>query len=351
VRTAYPWLIDPIFDYMLSCGGLVWILFGVHYCLLGGSDHGRVAAGLINLSAIGALFIAEGHTAASLIRTYESKTLRDGLPLYTRWLPTFLIVLAVVAATFGGVTPILLKVYLLMVPYHFMMQSYGVARLYCLKNGYHLSRFEIWALLMVALSTVSFAIVKQLTYKEWSGVQFLHQRIPFWGPLPEPIMVVAQTLLVSSLILLGGIIVERSIRRKQFFPLPALLTMATGIAAFTMGQMATGIFWLYVSAFFHGTQYLMIVVACRLKEGGGEWQSPSRRAASLIRNSPATKLLGMILLVSVFLYIGVPEILGRFGLDLQWTVAVVFLIINIHHILLDGVLWRLRSPGLRQAVE
>jgi hypothetical protein len=59
----------------------------------------------------------------------------------------------------------------------------------------------------------------------------------------------------------------------------------------------------------------------------------------------------MILLVSVFLYIGVPEILGRFGLDLQWTVAVVFLIINIHHILLDGVLWRLRSPCLRHALE
>ncbi len=349
VEQTGAWLLHPVIDYLLACGGLVWILFAIHFFFLSGSGKGAATA-LITLSATGALFLGEGHTAATLVRTYGRKELRDRLGFYTRWLAAFLLFVGALGTTVPGVAPVLVKIYLLMVPHHLMAQSYGIARMYCLKHNYRLNVTEKVALQAVTFSTVLFATLKQLTYRQWSGTSFLGQAIPFWGPLPEPFLLFAQSLLIASMILFAAVIIHRATRTEQFFPLPALLTMITGVAAFTMGPAATGIYWLYVSAFFHATQYLLVIVTCHLKECAYP-SSPRQRLASLAKNSPATRLLGMVLLVSVFIYVGIPGILAQFGFNYSWAVAAIFTVVNFQHILLDGVLWRLRRPELRRSLE
>ncbi len=59
----------------------------------------------------------------------------------------------------------------------------------------------------------------------------------------------------------------------------------------------------------------------------------------------------MVLLVSVFNYVGIPGILAQFGFNYSWAVAAIFTVVNFQHILLDGVLWRLRRPELRRSLE
>lgn len=345
---ASRWILHPFLDYMLACGGLVWLLFGIHFFFFSGTDKGAAASALLTISSLGSLFLGEGHTAATLVRAYGKKELRQRHPILTMWVPIALCLVGAIGATVPAFTPILVKIYLLTVPQHFMAQSYGIARLYLIKHNYQINSCEKLALQMVTQCTIAFAILRQLTYKEWSGTTLLGQPVPFWGPVPALPFQVSQVLLICSLTFFFGLIIYRANKIGRTFPLPALVTLLTGVAAFTMGQAATGIFWLYVSAFFHATQYLVTVIACHLSESTSI-RSSSERLRSLVRNSPATRLLGMILLVSVFIYIGVPRILEQLGCNYSLVFVSIFTTINFHHVLMDRVLWKLRRKEVRQA--
>lgn len=361
------WILNPVADILMCCGGVVWMLFAYHYVGLSGSDHG-IAAGLITASAIGALFLSEGHTAATLVRAYGKEELREGLYLFTYAFPLLFAALAFMGTVVPGVAPVLVKLYLLIVPQHFMAQSYGIARLYCAKRKYTLGRYEMFALQVVTWMTIAFATLRQLTYKDWSGTTFLGQEVPMWGPLPEAFCISSQLVLMLAVVAFLFIQANRASREQRFMPLPALLTMATGVAAFTMGQAATGIYWLYVSAFFHATQYLAIVITTHLKETRAK-ESPRSTPMTVVTalykkpnsptiqqrlenfvTSPLFKFCGLILLVSVFLYLGTPRILAEFGFNYSLAAAAIFSCINLHHAMIDSVMWKLRKKEVREAL-
>ncbi len=343
------WILNPVMDYLFACGGLVWLLFGFHYFVLAGSTQGPLSVALLTFSALGALLLGEGHTAATLVHTYRRADLRNRLSFYTKLLPLFFGILAACGTVIPGVAPILVKIYLLIVPHHFMAQSYGIARVYCLKQGYVLGDDERRALLLVTWCTTIFAVIRQLTVIEPKEKPFLGQAVPTWQILPEPLFVVAQVLLISCIFAFVAIITLRGVKEKRLFPVPALLTMATGIAGFTMIQSATGIYWLYVSAFFHATQYFLTVLVSHWNEQ--QVVSCGDRIRSLTRNSSTTRMLGIILLVSVFIYIGIPRILESFGLNYMLAMAAIFSTMNMHHTAIDGVLWKLRRAEVRKAVS
>lgn len=343
------WILNPAIDYMLACGGLAWLLFGLHYFVLSGTGHGPAAAALLTLSSLGALILGEGHTAATLVHTYRRADLRTRFTLYTKWLPAFFLALAACGTVIPGVAPVLVKIYLLLVPHHFMAQSYGIARVYCVKHGYALADEERKVLQLVTLSTTAFAIIRQLTGNELHDKPFFGQMVPAWQILPHSLYLVSQVVLVSCIITFLALITVRALKEKKMFPLPALLTMATGIGGFTMIPSATGIYWLYVSAFFHGTQYFLTVLSSHWNEYNVS--SCKERLRTLTCNSPTTRMLAMIALVSVFIYIGIPRILESFGLSYTLAMAAIFTTMNMHHTAIDGVLWKLRRSDVRNAVS
>ena len=352
-NTAIPsaqskWILSPTLDYLLGCGGLVWLLFGFHYFVLSGTTHGPTAASLLTLSSLGAIFLGEGHTAATLVHTYRSADLRQRFAAYTKWLPLFFGALAAAGTLVPGIAPILVKLYLLIVPHHFMAQSYGIARVYCLKQNYLLEDDERRALILVTWCTTIFAVIRQLTPVEASS-PFLSQMILEWAILPAVCATVAQLVLLSAIIMFVAVISLRAIKERRTFPLPALMTMTTGIAAFTLIQPANGIYWLYVSAFFHATQYFLTVLASHWNEQ--KITSCKQRLQSLITNSPTTRMLGMVLLVSVFIYFGIPRLLESVGLNYTLAMASIFTTMNMHHAAIDGVLWKLRRRQVRQAIS
>lgn len=345
------WFVNAPCDYMLVCGGIAWLLFGIHFFILGGTGSGTMAGTLITASALGSLFLSEGHTAATLVRTYSKPELQKQFPLQTKWLPLSLIVMAAIGAAIPTFAHVLVKLYLLTVAHHVMAQAYGIARLYCIRHDYQLDKFQLLTLRMVIHGTVAFATLRQLTYKDWSGTTILGLEIPFWGPLPEPCFQFSQGYLLLSVLLFVGSIMKEAYVSGRTFPLPALITVGTGIAAFTMGQSATGIYWLYVSAFFHATQYLMVVIYSHWNENGLKNEALSKKLATLTSNSSTSRMLGTVLLVSVFMYIGIPRILQHFGCDFTVTAASIFACINLHHVVMDRVLWRLRRKDVQESVN
>lgn len=342
-----PWILNPVLDYLFACGGLAWIFFGLHYFVLAGTREGPAAASLLAISSIGALLIGEGHTAATFVHTYRNVELSAKFAFYTKLLPLLFIALAAAGTFVPAVAAVMVKLYLLIVPHHFMAQAYGIARLYCAKRNYAIEDDERRSLILLTWCTTVFATLRQLSPNEIAK-PFLAQSVLQWHIIPQPLFELSRVFLFASAILFLALIASKAIKERKFFPMPAIASLCTSIAAFVVTDIAHTIYWLYVSAFFHATQYFLTVLAAHWKEQNVE--SCSDRLRSLVTLSPTTRMLGLTLLVSVFLYIGVPRILESFGCNYLLAMASIFTAINMHHAAVDGVIWKLRRKEVRNAL-
>jgi len=341
----YPWILHPVLDLLFGCGGIVWMIFLVHWLLVPAAQVSPNA--LFTLSAIGTVVLAESHIASTFLIVYRNSETRSRFALYTRWLALACVALAFGAMVVPGMASVLMKLYLLMVPHHFMAQAFGIAMLYCMKRGYKVSKWEREALLLFCRSVTVYAMLRQLTYKEWSPNSFIGIPVPFWGPLPDWICVSAEQFLFFATIVTCTLFLVRTIRTGELFPVPAQLTLLTGVSAFVMGPAATGVYWLYVSAFFHGAQYLMVITAQRIKEDGLPEGMSTHKIARRLCTRSTFKFAAAILLVSFTLHTLLPRGLQLGGVDMVSAFAGIFLAINFFHIITDGAIWKLRDPKVR----
>lgn len=318
-RRSSKWLLSPVYDYIFVCGGLVWLLFMAHFWGLGSGTTGSASL-LLGLSTIGALVLAEGHTAASFVNALIGKKQVGQHPIVCgKWAVIVFSLMACIGAGWTAAALVLAKIYLLMVPHHFMAQAYGVAKLLCHKHEFKLTEHEDRGMRSVCQMTALLAFARQLGVETPESV-FLDQVLPQWNFIPDSILDTLTVLLGVTLFYFLVLVMKRAVCTKSFMPGTSLLTLATGIAAFTMSQEATGIYWLYVSAFYHATQYFAVLLAT-------------------MKRDVLLKFLGKTALLSAFLYMGVPKIVEQFGGTYAVAAVSLFAVINIYHITIDSVVW------------
>lgn len=345
VQKPYPWILHPVLDLALGCGGIVWLLFFFHYYIV--MPSGAVPPELVAASALGVLIFAETHTASTILVAYRNADVRSQFAFYTKCFSTICLIVAAAGIAIPGVAPVLVKIYLLMVPHHFLAQTFGISMLYCMKRGYKLGKWERASLMLFLRCVTWYAVLRQLTYKEWSTDVFLMQPVPFWGPLPAWICESVQIAMLFSAIVLCGFVIVRTLKTGELLPIPAQLTILTGVSAFVLGPLATGIFWLYVSAYYHGTQYLMLVMAQRIKEHGLPEGMSTHKIARQLFSGLTLKFVIYLGLLSFTIYTAVPNILKFAGIEFATAIAALFTSIQFFHIITDGAIWKLRDPKVR----
>ncbi len=345
--THYKWILHPAIDLLFCCGGLVWILFGLHYFVVGAHSTDLAAQSLLTVSALATIFLGETHTVASLVRLYGEQRFKNGFSLHTVWLPLALSTVALVACSNKDIPPILAKIYLLIVSQHFTKQTYGIILLYCLKRNFKMGVWDKRLLACLMQATMVFAIVRQLTYKSWSGTEFLGQKIPFWGPLPEWIFVACAFWLVVSAIVFAGRLLYRMTNSGETYPLPALILTVTGVAIFVLGSSSTNTLWIYVPAFFHGSQYLVVTASVYLKEQGALANIPSDKISTLLLQEKCLRYFGFLVIAGIALFVGIPHILQQFGFSYIMAVATIFTTVQFHHVVVDHAIWRMKDKGTR----
>ena len=346
--SGFGWILHPAIDLLFVCGGLAWALFALHYFVAKPMMSEPLLQILAFAVLIGAHMLSETHTMATLVRAYGKADERRRLSLYTEWGGLACLTLLLAGLFLKGFTPIMAKVYLLLVVQHFTAQSYGLALLYCLKRGYKLSRCEKLIMQSVFTSTAVFAVVRQLVFKDWSPNGFLAQIIPFWGPLPTWCMTLSICLLVSSVMLLLFFILRKYSNERKMLPLPSALILVTTVLMYTCDRNQSLIVWLYIPAFFHGSQYVVISLAHYLKQRGLPTGMRADQIAELAVRSDGLKYLGFLLMGAIVLYIGIPRLLTEFGFNYTHAFATVFCAINLHHFFADQAIWKLRDPALRR---
>jgi len=345
------WLLHPAIDLMFCCGGLVWLLVALHVLLGWSPAHERSLAGTASgslISLIGVLLLSDTHNAATLVRLYGDRQIRTSARSIAYGAPLVLAAIAAASMIWTSLLGVVLLAYTVFIAQHFTAQAYGIALIYCNKRGYRLNSADRKILQVLLQATMVFAIVRQFAEPGFRSAKIIGISPPVLEMLPDWLLYASLGGVVAAALVFAYLVVIKALRERSYLPLPALLLVATSVAIFTVSKDIFGLLWIYVPAFFHGSQYLVVTTSCHLKHLCRERNLPASKAATLIFTRENLEYWGLLLFIGIGLYIGVPALLNKLGIPFAIAFAAVFSAVNLHHFLADHTIWRMRDPKIRQ---
>ncbi len=350
----YPWIVNPVIDFLFVFGGLVWILLLINYVFLGWTVPGNIVNGdvttkfLMTVVLLGQHIFADSHTAATYMRIYPTEEARRRFSFFGRILPLLCIPIFLYGEICPGGAGVLVYLYLITVFWHYASQVFGISLIYCYKNNYQLERWEREIFRLFIQVMIVFVFVRMFTFREYSPKNFFGIECPWWGPLPEWMFSAALFAFLSMSAAFAFVLIRKVITDKQLIPIPAVLPVVTVAAIGLSSGVTSALFWLYAPPFFHGSQYVAVSMAYYLKERGLPENSPPSAVAKLFWTPQMFRYLGLIVLSGVFIYVGIPHICEGFGVPFAVTAGVCLAVFNFHHFLTDAAIWKLRDPKCRK---
>jgi hypothetical protein len=355
VRTGpYPWIVNPVVDFLFVFGGLVWILIGINYVFLGWTIPPAFQSGdttgksLMLAVLLGQHLFANAHTAATYMRIYPTDEARNRFKFFCNVLPLLCVPVFFWGEFAPGGAGTLVYIYLITVYWHYASQTFGISLIYCYKHGYNMERWEREVFRLFIQSMIAFVFVRMMTYREFSPKNFFGVECPWWGGLPEWCFYVSLFVFVAMSGAFAFILVKKAIVDRKVMPLPAVLPVATVAAIGLSTGMTSALMWLYAPPFFHGSQYIAVSMAYYLKERGLPEGSPPSAVAKLFFTPLMFRYLGLIMLGGVFIYVGIPHMFESVGVPFPVTAGVCLAVFNFHHFITDAAIWRLRDPNCRR---
>lgn len=320
------WLFSPAFDLTFLCGGAVLLLYGAHLLALAGGHGTRQLQFLATMQVIGTLLFSQTHTISSYFLVGELE------PKGKFWARlgavTFLLLgVAAISSPLSCSLPgTLAKLYLFIVPHHFLSQSYGLFKIYCLKADYIVSPQLNRLLKLIAGLTSAYWCSTLLTARPVTEV-FLLQALPAWDILPAQI---SETLLEVLILLCTYFVARLALdftRGERLPPFASLLLFSFSVILFLVPQFIQDSIWLYVPAYLHGVQYLSLMykrLSCKSKKTA---------AFTLVKSA----------FLSAVVFLAVPYLLTFTGVAYGAAMAVIFVVLQFQHVLVDGLAWRVSS--------
>ncbi len=327
------WIARPWIDLLIGCGGWSIPLLAVSYTLVQ-RDIPRWSAVFYGL----ALVCNYPHYMATIYRAYGRDD-RGAHRLYTHWLTGALIVLGIAAHAWFPLVPWLFTAYVMWSPWHYTGQNFGVLMMFLRRAGVdvsgeerqrlHLAFLASYVMLLAAFNagsstdplvlSLGLPALSARIVEAGAGLTFLVGGIAAFAPMARRVPVRA---LLAPLTLYST--------QALWFVLPVAVSWAASIDApqtrYSSGMLAV----------MHSAQYLWITRYFAKRDAeqaalAGGW-SPWRYWTTLVAGGIA-------------LFLPVPW-LASYGWHLDFTASVfiVAAIVNLHHFMIDGVVWKLRNP-------
>jgi len=328
--------VHPLFDYLLIGGGLSLVATAAVLAYPRSNN-------LMNPLTLPYFILLSNsaHFAASTVRLYTKPNSYTTMPFATMALPLVaLALLTVCVFQAGQLGPHLQSLFLTWSPYHYAAQAYGLAVMYCYRSGCRLQTGDKSLLFWISMLPFLYAFLKGNSV----GLDWL---VPA-GLLRQP-QVHAVRMALSALVMVLAFVapVLYFVRtwRVNGSPLPLISMLLL---------FSNGIWWLvlvYVDAFiwatiFHGIQYLAIVILFHLKD---QMARPGNRHGAAY-HVVGFYVMSLLLGYGLFNVLPLTFIFAGFG-KLE-SVLLVAAVINIHHFIVDGYIWRLKkTDGNRRIVD
>ncbi|HTK28082.1 MAG TPA: hypothetical protein VL309_00920 [Vicinamibacterales bacterium] len=319
--------VSPLVDYFLVGGGLSIPIFSLLYLF--------PALNPVNGDIPYGFFIAinGAHFAASSVRLYTKPGARRAHPFLSWVFPILcfaLVGLGLYQPRIGGHIKAL---YLTWAPFHYAAQTYGLAVMYAMRSGAQLSARDKAQIRWVCLLPFLYAFFTTTQGGlSWFIGRSMLRSVPAFALAH---MAIVRLLMVAMLLLPVSLFLQLHGRRGRSVPLISLLLQLTNALWWLGSDYLDAWFW---TAVFHSVQYL-IVAAVRHVDERAAGVRPGIRAAIL----QGTAFYGFSLLVGCGLFLVAPSVFVLLGFSGVESYAMMTLVVNLHHFIVDGFVWRTKS--------
>jgi tetratricopeptide (TPR) repeat protein len=329
------WIAGRWLDLLIGCGGWSLPLLAIAYAM--SADAARTWSGAFYTLA---LICNYPHYMATVYRAYGRASDRAAHRLYTVWGTAVLVALGAVAHLNVALLPLLFTAYVMWSPWHYTGQNYGLLMMFLKRAGLEVTPDER-RLLRVAF--VASYVLLLAVFNEGASSDPLVRSLAL---PPEITRLVAGAALVVFLV--GGVMGLARLGRRAdwramtapatlyltqglWFVAPTALAWTTGLAV-PQTRYSSGIL-----AVMHSAQYLWVTQYFAKREQGGAWAAHRYWIA--------------VLAGGVALFLPVPW-LASYGARIDFTTSmlIVTAIVNLHHFMIDGVVWKLRDTRVATAL-
>lgn len=326
------YFVNPLIDYAVI-GGASVLLFTIFFLK---GYTGRTQE--VYLTAAWLMWIVNWpHFSATNYRLYHSKSNILQYPVTAIAIPMLMVAgVASSLASPEGIAPFFVKFFLLWSPYHFSGQSLGISMIYARRAGFHVGKFERYALSGFIFGAFLFSSARAETrVQDW---MYYGVRVPSIG-LPLWVADAARIGMFACGAALAVVVIRWCIVNRRILPPIVLLPALTHYLWFVPGPL-TPSFNEFVP-FFHSLQYLLIAWSMQLKEKMDE-RGIEPSGGYVTTESARWGVLNFI--GGVILFWGIPRLAERMGVQAGLAEPVIISAVQIHHFFVDGVIWKLKNP-------
>jgi tetratricopeptide (TPR) repeat protein len=329
------WLYNPWIDLIVGCAG-----WSAPLLLLSGRSLETGARTWSVVFYALALLFNYPHFMATVYRAYHTRSEFARYRIFTLHLTALLAAVGVASHVWSAIVPWIFTLYISWSPWHYTGQNFGLLMMYVRRNGASPTSLERRALYISFLSSYLLLLIGFHTGPSGDPI------IRSLG-IPLPLSDLLRLVLLLTFIVPGFFALSRLALRV---PAAAMLAPLTLFASQFMWFVApAAIEWITdirlsqaryssgVLAIMHSAQYLWVTSYYARREAetepGGSWR-PWSYAGTLVAGGIA-------------LFIPGPWLASyAFGSDFTTSVLVFTALVNIHHFILDGAIWKLRDTRI-----
>jgi tetratricopeptide (TPR) repeat protein len=335
-----PWIYNPWLDLIVGCGAWSAPLLLISYLSLASNARTWSVAFYVL-----ALFFNYPHYMATIYRAYHRSEDFQKYRIFTVHTTALIVLTLLLSHYWLRLLPWIFTIYLTWSPWHYSGQNYGLFMMFARRAGADPDKNTRRALYSAFI--VSYLIL-------FLGFHTGPSTDPLFLSLgiPQVISRWEQIILSVAFVVLSAyglrnlarstgwrkLIPSLTLFSSQFlwFLLPAAISLIRGLEI-PQNRYSSG-----VLAVMHAAQYLWITSYYARREAGGE--ASSKTASNQPRSWRPLAYFGVLIVGGIALFVPGPWLASRaFHYDFTASFLIFTALVNIHHFILDGAIWKLRD--------
>jgi tetratricopeptide (TPR) repeat protein len=332
---AARWLYGPWIDLVVGCAA-----WSAPLLLLTGSAATSGVRGWAVVFYALALAFNYPHYMATVYRAYHTRSEVARYRIFTLHLTALLSIVTLLTHVWSAILPLIFTLYVTWSPWHYTGQNFGLLMMFARRNGVAPSdrerRWLYWSFLAsYLLLFVSFhtgasndpLIISIGLPEAWSAPARLGLFVLFAGPGLVTLGRMMARAPLSAMVAPFMLFVAQFI----WFVAPAIAEWASGVKL-SQARYSSG-----VLAIMHSAQYLWVTSYYARREA--ESASPSTWRP--------WSYAAMLAAGGIALFVPGPWVASYlFAVDFTTSVLIFTAVVNIHHFILDGAIWKLRDSRI-----
>src|SRR5277367_4395058 len=330
-----PWIYGPWLDLIVGCGAWSAPLLGAAFWLTRSHTHAWVVAFYLL-----ALAFNYPHFMATVYRAYHTRADFEKYKIFTLHITLLLVLTGVLLHASYRLFPWVFTLYILWSPWHYTGQNYGLLMMFARRSGAEATPGERRS---IRAAFVASYLMLLASFETGGSTDPLILSLGFAAKYTLPARLVLAAAFAVFLFLGFRRLIRRSGARALAAPLTLALTqfiwfvVPTLLELHAQYQIPQTRYSSGILAVLHSAQYIWITSYYQQREARAAGQAGWRM----------TRYFLTLVAGGIALFIPGPWIVSRVHhFDFTTSFLIFTAVVNIHHFILDGALWKLRDSRI-----